>query len=82
MLADYSVSGTRMLSNEGIFLMRKSSEGLGLPDQELAKLSNSANRKRFPSLPARARALKVYDAEAPSKAFTNASRLCINSRLS
>lgn len=37
---------------KGIFLMRKSSEGLGLSDQELAKLSDPSNRKRLPSLAA------------------------------
>jgi hypothetical protein len=35
---------------KGIFLMRKSSEGLGLSDQELAKLSDPSNHKRLPSL--------------------------------
>jgi hypothetical protein len=30
--------------------MRKSSEGLALSDQELAKLSDPSNRKRLPSL--------------------------------
>jgi hypothetical protein len=32
--------------------MRKSSEGLGLSDQELDKLSDPSNRKRLPSLTA------------------------------
>jgi hypothetical protein len=35
---------------KGIFLMRKSSEGLGLSDQELARLSDSSNRKSLPSI--------------------------------
>ena len=35
---------------KGIFIMRKSSEGLGLSDQELAELSNPANRKRLPTI--------------------------------
>ena len=35
---------------KGIFLMRKSSEGLGLSDQELAGLSDSSNRKSLPSV--------------------------------
>jgi len=40
--------GALALLIKGIFLMRKSSEGLGLSDQELADLSNPANRKRLP----------------------------------
>jgi hypothetical protein len=35
---------------KGIFLLRKSSEGLGLSDQELARLSDPSNRKGFPSI--------------------------------
>ena len=44
--------GGLALFTKGIFLMRKSSEGLGLSDQELAKLSDLPNRKTLPSLPA------------------------------
>ena len=39
---------------KGIFFMRKSFEGLGLSDQELAELSNPANRKKLPSIAAQA----------------------------
>jgi len=35
---------------KGIFLLRKSSEGLGLSDRELARLSDPSNRKGFPSI--------------------------------
>jgi hypothetical protein len=35
---------------KGIFLLRKSSEGLGLSEQELANLSGPTNRKRLPSI--------------------------------
>lgn len=42
--------GSLALLIKGIFLLRKSSEALGLSDQELAKLSDSANRKSFPSV--------------------------------
>lgn len=45
----FALGGLALLI-KGIFLMRKSSEGLGLSDQELAKLSDAANRKRLPSL--------------------------------
>jgi hypothetical protein len=43
--------GSLALLIKGIFLLRKSSEGLGLSDQELARLSDSSNRKGFPSVP-------------------------------
>ena len=36
--------------DKGVFLLRKSSEGLGLSEQELAKLSNPAVRKTLPPL--------------------------------
>jgi hypothetical protein len=42
--------GSLALLIKGIFLMRKSSEGLGLSDQELARLSDSSNRKSLPSI--------------------------------
>ncbi len=42
--------GSLALLIKGIFLMRKSSEGLGLSDQELARLSNRSNRKSLPSI--------------------------------
>lgn len=44
--------GGLALSIKGIFLLRKSSEGLGLSDRELARLSDPANRKGLPSLTA------------------------------
>ena len=49
----FALGGLALLI-KGIFLIRKSSEGLGLSDQELAELSNPANRKRLPSIPAQA----------------------------
>ena len=49
----FALGGLALLI-KGIFLMRKSSEGLGLSDQEISKLSDIANRKRLPSLPAQA----------------------------
>ena len=42
--------GSLALLIKGIFLMRKSSEGLGLSDQELARLSDPSNRKSLPSI--------------------------------
>lgn len=46
--------GSLTLFVKGIFLFRKSSEGLGLSDQQLADLSGPANRKTFPSFPTQA----------------------------
>jgi len=46
--------GSLTLLTKGIFLLRKSSEGLGLTENELADLSASANRKNLPSIPAQA----------------------------
>lgn len=42
--------GSLTLATKGIFLLRKSSEGLGLSDQELARLSDPSNRKVLPSV--------------------------------
>lgn len=42
--------GSLALLIKGIFLLRKSSEGLGLSDRELAKLSDPSNRKSLPSI--------------------------------
>ena len=49
----FALGGIALLV-KGIFLMRKSSDGLGLSDQELAELSNPANRKKLPSIAAQA----------------------------
>ena len=49
----FALGGIALLI-KGIFLMRKSSDGLGLSDQELAELSNPANRKKLPSIAAQA----------------------------
>lgn len=43
--------GSLTLLLKGVFLLRKSSEGIGLSEQELSELSKQANRKNFPSLP-------------------------------
>jgi len=42
--------GSLTLLLKGIFLLRKSSEGLGLSEQELANLSGPTNRKGLPSI--------------------------------
>jgi hypothetical protein len=42
--------GSLTLLLKGIFLLRKSSEGVGLSEQELANLSGPTNRKRLPSI--------------------------------
>jgi hypothetical protein len=42
--------GSLALLIKGILLLRKSSEGLGLSNQELARLSDPSNRKGFPSI--------------------------------
>lgn len=46
--------GSLALLGKGIFLFRKSSEGIGLTYRELAELSESAEHKPLPSLPAQA----------------------------
>ena len=43
--------GSLTLLLKGIFLLRRSSEGLGLSSLELADLSDASNRKSLPSLP-------------------------------
>ena len=42
--------GSLALLLKGIFLLRRSSEGLGLSQQELAALSDPSNRKSLPSI--------------------------------
>jgi hypothetical protein len=39
------------LLTKGIFLLRKSSEGWGLTESELAKLSDPVSRKPLPTIP-------------------------------
>jgi len=46
--------GSLTLLVKGVFLLRNSSEGLGLSEQELAKLSDPAVRKALPPLPTQA----------------------------
>lgn len=46
--------GSLTLAAKGIFLLRKSSEGLGLTETELAALAESIRRKVAPSLPSQA----------------------------
>lgn len=43
--------GSLTLFLKGIFLLRKSSEGIGLTSSELAALSDPSNRKSLPSVP-------------------------------
>ena len=43
--------GSLTLLLKGIFLLRKSSEGLGLTQSELDDLSDASNRKNLPSFP-------------------------------
>jgi hypothetical protein len=45
------VLGSVTLLVKGIFLLRKSSEGLGLTPSELADLSDPSNRKTLPAVP-------------------------------
>jgi len=45
------VLGSLTLFLKGVFLLRKSSEGLGLTSSELADLSDPSNRKSLPSVP-------------------------------
>ncbi len=42
--------GSLTLLVKGIFLFRRSSEGLGLSERELANLSDPSHRKNFPSI--------------------------------
>jgi hypothetical protein len=46
--------GSITLFVKGIFLLRRSSEGLGLSHQELTDLSNPSRRKNLPSITAQA----------------------------
>jgi hypothetical protein len=46
--------GALTLLTKGIFLLRRSSEGLGFSENDLAALSDPANRKKLPSIPAQA----------------------------
>jgi len=46
--------GSLTLLLKGIFLLRRSSEGLGLTQQELAGLSDPSNRKSLPTIPSQA----------------------------
>jgi hypothetical protein len=46
--------GSFALIVKGVFLLRKSSEGLGMSEQELAALSDPKNRKFLPSIPSQA----------------------------
>jgi len=48
------VLGSLTLLLKGIFLLRKSSEGLALSPQEIVALSDSSNRKSLPSITAQA----------------------------
>jgi hypothetical protein len=43
--------GSLTMLLKGVFLLRKSSEGIGLSEQEVAELSKLSNRKDLPSLP-------------------------------
>jgi hypothetical protein len=43
--------GSLALVVKGIFLLRKSSEGIGLSEQEVSELISRSNRKDFPPLP-------------------------------
>jgi hypothetical protein len=46
--------GALALMTKGIFLLRRSSEGLGLNQNDVAALKDPANRKQLPSIPAQA----------------------------
>ena len=46
--------GSLALLVKGVFLLRKSSEGLGLTEQDLADLSASVKSKKLPQLPEQA----------------------------
>jgi hypothetical protein len=46
--------GSLTLFLKGIFLLRRSSEGLGLSPQGISALSDAAKRKSLPSIPAQA----------------------------
>ena len=44
--------GGLALAIKGIFLLRRSSEGIGLTEQEVSKLSDGASKKQLPNVPA------------------------------
>jgi hypothetical protein len=46
--------GALTLVTKGIFLLRRSSEGLGLSESDFANMSDPTNRKRLPSIPTQA----------------------------
>ena len=46
--------GALTLLTKGIFLLRRSSEGLGLSESDFDAMSDSANRKQLPSVPEQA----------------------------
>jgi hypothetical protein len=46
--------GSLPLLTKGIFLLRTSSEGVGLTNSDMAELAESSRRKKLPSLPAQA----------------------------
>lgn len=46
--------GALTLITKGIFLLRRSSEGLGLNQNDVAALKDPTNRKQLPSIPAQA----------------------------
>lgn len=52
--------GSLTLLVKGVFLLRKSSEGLGLSEQELAKLSDPALRKSLPPLTQAAQVIQDF----------------------
>jgi hypothetical protein len=46
----FALGGLTLLL-KGVFLLRKSSEGIGLSEQEVSELSKPSNQKSLPSLP-------------------------------
>jgi len=61
--------GSLTLLLKGIFLLRRSSEGLGLSSLELADLSDASNRKSLPSLPTRL--LRSFRISASARSFSD-----------
>jgi len=61
--------GSLTLLLKGIFLLRRSSEGLGLSSSELADLSDASNRKSLPSLPTRL--LRSFRISASARSFSD-----------
>jgi hypothetical protein len=68
--------GALTLITKGIFLLRRSSEGLGLNQNDVAALKDRANRKQLPSIPAQT-ALQDFGAKDIDQSWSDPPRVPI-----